>query len=170
MEVQQLSSEAAKRLNMLEKKLAAAAVQIAEEQKMYDDFFKEVWAVFDQESPNPGTPARFICEDGYVLGRIVPRPTTTMDTTKFIQLVKKHLPGLKGTRLLKRVIEYQPVVNQKLLAEEMIKGRIDHKIVQRCAVTKSASPRRERHPASKQDLQSLEAGILDSPTWEEESA
>ena len=165
----QLNKKAARQLNALEDKLLVEATRLADAQQRYDQLFLQVWSIFDQEV-GEGAPARFVCEDGYVLGRLVPRPTQTVDAQVLIAAVTKALSVLKGKRLLTRVLRWEPVVDQARLAEEVTLGRIDGRMVQRCVSHKAASPRRERHPASAKDRQALEAGIIESPSWEEESA
>jgi len=165
--MRQMNDKAAKQLNALEKRLTAAKEKLDAAQGDYDRAFALVWAIFDQEL-GAGAPARFICEDGFLVGRQVPRPTQTIDAAKLIALVNQHVGGLKAKRLLGRVIRYEPVAVQKKVAEEVEKGRLDVKLVRQFVSEKANSPRRERHPASKQDQQSLAAGILESPQWSDE--
>jgi len=169
MGAQQLETKAAKRLNALEKQLAFRSERIKEEQEHYDALFKEVFEVFD-EAIASGAPARFICEDGYVLGRIIAHMSPTVDADKLIGLIKKHLTPLKATRMIDRVMTFMPVVIQSALAQEIVLGRIDERMVRQCITPKAPVIRRVRREASKQDKMSLEVGILESPTWEEESA
>jgi hypothetical protein len=103
-----------------------------------------------------------------LLGRQVPRPTQTVDAEKLIRLINANLTPMKAARMLKRVLVQVPVADQKAVAEEVKLGRLDVALVRQFVSEKANSPRRERHPASKQDQQSLAAGILESPTWSAE--
>lgn len=167
---QGVKSRSAKRLNALEQQLRAQQEIKDKAQAKYDALYRQVWMVFDQEL-GEGAPARFVCADGYVLGRQVRRQAPTVDAPKLIELVGKLLPGLKGKRLLSRAVRYEPVVDQRQLAEEIRLGRLSAEAVQGIVTTRpdvlAKYPLRE---ASAQQRQALEAGILASPDESEEWA
>lgn len=165
---QDVDAATAKRLNALERQLSEQAALVAKAQAKYDALFVQVWDIFDRQQPEPGQAARFLCEDGFVLGRIVPRVTPTVDARKLIALVEQEMPGLKGKRLLSRVVEYEPRINQLQLAEEVVKQRISERIVKQCVTQKAPVPRRHRREASAHYKQALAAGIIESPADDEE--
>lgn len=173
MGVKQLDAEVAMRLNLIESQIATRVDAIKQEQEALDALWQEAYAIFDEEFGEKQG-ARFICDDGYLLGRDVRRQSPTVNAEQLIKTVEQHASRspnwtpLRATRLLKRVIKYVPVVDQAALAQEVIKGRIPSRVVDRCVTRKDNIIARARRELSKRDKLNLERGIIESPTIDEE--
>lgn len=168
---QGVNASAANRLNALEKQLLAVAKQRDAAIEKYDALYRQAWLVFDQEL-GEGSAARFVCADGYVLGRQVRRQSPTFDANKLIELVKSSAETpLKAARMLTRIVVQVPTVDQAKLAEEVKLGRLDASVVQKCATFKppvlAKYPLRE---ANAKERLNLEHGVIESPSDEEDWA
>lgn len=169
MGVEQMTTEAAVRLNELEAKIAASREALDAEQERYDALWRQVYHEFDGEI-GEASAARFLAADGYVLARIMANVKPSIDAKKLIALLRERMPG-NATKLISRVVVMEPVVDQSALAHEIERGALDAEVIEEAVTRKAPQPRKYRRLASKKELASLAAGIIESPTeWEEQAA
>lgn len=160
----QLNARAARQLNQLERKLSIEAERLKETQSRYDFLFRQVFDIFDHEF-GTDQPARFVCDDGYTIARIIPQNKPKIDGEGLVEAIGQRLSSLAATRMINRIVSHwTPVVDQKTIAHEIQIKRLDPDLVAEFISTPKASPRHYRDRTSKHDKQSLEAGILESPT------
>lgn len=145
------------KLNHLEVDIAQAIDDQLDASNRFDAAWKEVFAIFDRVV-GAGNPARFVCNDGFVLARQVPKPEPTINVDKLKQLIEERYPAAVAVRLWNAITEPQRVVNFAKLTKVVEAGRIDPEVVLAATSTRKVSPTRNRRPWTTEDKKAIETG------------
>lgn len=156
MTIIQFNSEHDANLNVYEEQLARVIKTLEESQRHFDSFWKAIFTEFDRAQGSVGAPARFVCQDGYVLSREVSNLNAdpVLDAARLQEVIFRYFSKAEAEKVWTAITE--PVKERRFSQDKLERaikaGKVPVELAQQALVAPKQITSRHRRPATADDL------------------